>query len=115
MDSGINVVLTQYILDTMIIVSVIGIIYGVRKRNKKIVKMLSIWLIVTIIATSIIHFDFTGANERVKVESNEADQIFQSKMKEPEKRIQEFNYSKDFKSESKDITNEANKIHKNIK
>ena len=115
MDSGINVVLTQYILDAMIIVSIIGIIYGVRKKNKGIVKILSIWLIITIIASAIIHFDFTGVNERVKIEGNNADQIFQSKMKEPEKRTQEFNYSKDFKSESKDITDEADSIHKNIK
>ena len=115
MNPEINMVLTQYILDAMIIVSATGIAYGVKKKNKSVTIMLSIWLIVTIIASLVIHFDFTGANERVRTESNNANQIFQSKMKEPEKKVQEFNYKKDFAAESKDITDEADSIHKNIK
>ena len=115
MNPEINMVLTQYILDAMIIVSAAGIAYGVKKKNKSVTIMLSIWLIVTIIASLVIHFDFTGANERVRTESNNANQIFQSKMKEPEKKVQEFNYKKDFAAESKDITDEADSIHKNIK
>ena len=114
MNLEINIVLAQYILDAIIIVSIIGIVHGIKKKNKGVVKILSIWLIVTIVAVSIIHFDFTGANERVKTESNNADQIFQSKLKEPEKKVQEFNYKKEFTTESKDITNESDKIHENV-
>ena len=110
-----DIALTQYIFDVLIIISIIGIIYGIKKKSKYFTVFLILWLLTLTIASLTVYFNFTNSSKVIKMESNKASYIFQSKMKEPEKKIQEFNYSKDFKSESKDITNEADKIHKNIK
>ena len=107
-----HIVLFQFLPDIFLIVAIGYLIYAFRKNEYK---KIAIGLFVfAIILKSIIFFDFTNSNKRVKEESQMSNQIFQSKM-EKAKRIPEFNYTKDYKDVSNSISNEANEIHNSIK
>ena len=110
-----NVVFFQYFFDLIILISVVGMILGVMKKKNKLRNFSIIVFILTLLSSYFVFVNFTGTTKRIAVEKQNANNIFQSRMKEPKEVIKNFNYKEQFKDVSKTITTQANDIHKEVK
>ena len=109
-----NVVIFQYLLDIMFIISTIGIIVSISKGKRKYTTFFGVGLGLVVFLSLFIYYDFTGTDKRIAVEKQNANNIFQSKMKEPKKEIKSFDYKEEYKDVSKSISTEASDIHKEV-
>lgn len=110
-----SMVIFQYLIDLNFILSLGVIGFGYFKKRKNILKIGVLYLIILVTLKSVIYYNYTGSDKRIKEEAKQSTMVFQSKMKEPEEHIKQFNYSKEFKDTSSSITQEADEIHDNIK
>jgi len=108
-----NVVLFQHIFDILIIVSLLMTYITYKKEHYDLAKIYLISTLVIVLLKGFVYFNFTNSDHRVKQENINSTKIFQAKMK-PIKKINEFNYSKDFKDASVTITKEVDKIRNSI-
>lgn len=109
-----NIVLFQYLGDIFILSSVIAIVLAYKMEKKGLIKILIVIDVIIFLLKGVIYFNFAEPTKRIKKEEQASTQIFQAKMKEPEKRIKEFNYTENFDDTSSSIDEEVNKIHKSV-
>jgi len=110
----INVVTFQYLGDIFILSSVIAMVIAYKMEKKGLIKILIAIVILIFLLKGMIYFNFAEPTKRIKKEEQASTQIFQAKMKEPEQRIKEFNYTENFDDTSSSIDEEVNKIHKSV-
>jgi len=109
-----SIVVFQFLGGSIILLTLLGIYFFHNRGDRKIKNILIVALILEIILSNIVYFNFTGTDKRIKQESTAADTIFKSKM-ETKQKIKEFNYKNEYKDVSTSIEKEADSIHKSVK
>jgi len=109
-----NFVLFQFLSDIGIFGIILLILWNLKykKINNKIILFI---LGILFLLKFTLYYNFANSTQRIKEELKNSNQIFESKLKEPVKKIQKFNYKKEFNNISNSINQEQNKIHNSIK
>jgi len=109
-----NFVLFQFLSDIGIFSIILLILWNLKTKkfdNKIILFILGILFLLKFT----LYYNFANSTERIKEELKNSNQIFERKLEEPIKKVQNFDYKKEFNDISKSIDKEQNKIHNSIK